>query len=360
MAGRPFKVGRFAHTLRVRLMREHLGVDVDALYEEDLMASEPLKEPHEQEYWDPEGEQQLGDPGVTHISRHKQDHAVSNLMHDTAAGVKQGMPPNTEGCEIESTNVMPVMQATGEIGATKATRILRKAGIKSHGVDASAGDRYLDDERQMYSRTGEEEPGFPSSVVPTLEEKTVNEKRPKQREEGTPIHEILEEEESVGTQDSPSQQNGDVRHSEQSSNGPPTPLDHPNGTTEVTVNGHPGEKEVGKQHEPHQARLETGELYGAPADASVDPQHDDQVPHARSGKVDADEEEEKAPEARATLRKHLTAKLGNKQWQLPTPTPRVDPYGFEDPISDSFWKDVWVSCAVHNVSFVLPTLRSCC
>ena len=38
MAGRPFKVGRFAHTLRVRLMREHLGVDVDSLYEEDLMA----------------------------------------------------------------------------------------------------------------------------------------------------------------------------------------------------------------------------------------------------------------------------------------------------------------------------------
>lgn len=36
MAGRPFKVGRFAHTLRVRLMREHLGVDVDGMYEEDV------------------------------------------------------------------------------------------------------------------------------------------------------------------------------------------------------------------------------------------------------------------------------------------------------------------------------------
>jgi phospholipase D1/2 len=31
MAGRPFKVGRFAHTLRVRLMQEHLGIDVDSL-----------------------------------------------------------------------------------------------------------------------------------------------------------------------------------------------------------------------------------------------------------------------------------------------------------------------------------------
>lgn len=31
MAGRPYKVGRFAHSLRVRLMREHLGIDVDGL-----------------------------------------------------------------------------------------------------------------------------------------------------------------------------------------------------------------------------------------------------------------------------------------------------------------------------------------
>lgn len=31
MAGAPYDVGRFPHTLRVRLMREHLGVDVDAV-----------------------------------------------------------------------------------------------------------------------------------------------------------------------------------------------------------------------------------------------------------------------------------------------------------------------------------------
>lgn len=31
MAGKPYKVGRFPHTLRMRLMREHLGLDVDAL-----------------------------------------------------------------------------------------------------------------------------------------------------------------------------------------------------------------------------------------------------------------------------------------------------------------------------------------
>lgn len=42
MGGKPFKVGRFAHSLRVRLMWEHLGVDVDAMYSEDPMASNPI------------------------------------------------------------------------------------------------------------------------------------------------------------------------------------------------------------------------------------------------------------------------------------------------------------------------------
>lgn len=35
MAGRPYQVGRFAHTLRLRLMREHLGLDVDEILEEE-------------------------------------------------------------------------------------------------------------------------------------------------------------------------------------------------------------------------------------------------------------------------------------------------------------------------------------
>src|SRR5947207_1083218 len=41
MAGRPYLVGRFAHTLRLRLMREHLRIDVD-----ELAAQQHLKENH--------------------------------------------------------------------------------------------------------------------------------------------------------------------------------------------------------------------------------------------------------------------------------------------------------------------------
>ena len=46
---------------------------------------------------------------------------------------------------------------------------------------------------------------------------------------------------------------------------------------------------------------------------------------------------------------YLLSKFNPKVWTLPTPTPKVDPHGFEDPISDEFWKKVWMGCAVHNV-----------
>ena len=91
MAGKPYKVGRFAHTLRVRLMREHLGVDVDAMYEEDLMASEPIKAPHEIEVWDPDVEQQYGkEHGVTHAGKGERRTAAKSLIRDTVDAIEQG------------------------------------------------------------------------------------------------------------------------------------------------------------------------------------------------------------------------------------------------------------------------------
>ncbi|KNG51706.1 phospholipase d1 [Stemphylium lycopersici] len=38
MGGQPYKVGKFPHTLRMRLMREHLGIDVDCISEEEMFS----------------------------------------------------------------------------------------------------------------------------------------------------------------------------------------------------------------------------------------------------------------------------------------------------------------------------------
>ncbi|KAJ5114615.1 hypothetical protein NUU61_000374 [Penicillium alfredii] len=43
MNGKPYLVGRFPHTLRMRLMREHLGIDVDELLEHDFATEEELR-----------------------------------------------------------------------------------------------------------------------------------------------------------------------------------------------------------------------------------------------------------------------------------------------------------------------------
>ncbi|KAF4627562.1 hypothetical protein G7Y89_g10591 [Cudoniella acicularis] len=48
MDGEPYLVGRFAHTLRMRLMREHLGLDVDVVMEEERRAE--LDREEEEEY----------------------------------------------------------------------------------------------------------------------------------------------------------------------------------------------------------------------------------------------------------------------------------------------------------------------
>jgi phospholipase D1/2 len=91
MAGKPFKVGRFAHTLRVRLMREHLGIDVDALLEEDLRANEPAHPSQDQQPWDPDVEQTEGqEGGVTQVGKSKQKTPVGKILRVAADTAEQG------------------------------------------------------------------------------------------------------------------------------------------------------------------------------------------------------------------------------------------------------------------------------
>lgn len=180
----------------------------------------------------------------------------------------------------------------------------------------TAGDEEIEKERHTYTREGREEPGFTSAIVPTLEEKMVIEQQ----------------------KGSPKEKENHLDDSQRSS---------------ATLNGTPPQPDT-----PPQARTKDGkELFGAPADASTSAETDDKPPHARSGVDDANEEERAAPGARATIRKHLASKLGSKGWTLPTSKPHVDPEGFEDPICDAFWKDVWVACAVHNVRVLI--IASC-
>lgn len=59
MAGRPYQVGRFAHTLRLRLMREHLGLPVDEIAEEERAEEE--REAEQQAEYEAEMDRIYGD-----------------------------------------------------------------------------------------------------------------------------------------------------------------------------------------------------------------------------------------------------------------------------------------------------------
>ena len=69
MHGKPFKVGRFAHSLRVRLMREHIGIDVDALDDEDTQANNTAERGHMANLWDSNAEQRRAQGSVAEKSR---------------------------------------------------------------------------------------------------------------------------------------------------------------------------------------------------------------------------------------------------------------------------------------------------
>jgi len=88
MGGKPFKVGRFAHSLRVRLMREHIGIDVDTLDEQYLRARDASEAGHATGVWDPDAEQRNGQGAVTEKGHHAE--RAQNIMLGAQDVVRQG------------------------------------------------------------------------------------------------------------------------------------------------------------------------------------------------------------------------------------------------------------------------------
>lgn len=169
----------------------------------------------------------------------------------------------------------------------------------------------------QHSNAGQLETGFASSVVSTLEEKTLAEQQ--QESEGndnaivrnqTIDEGYLEESNSVHYQ------NG--------------------GSTSSNLLPH------------------DGLLSGAPANAkslSIDKEA-----LSRSSKSDVSDEEQAPLGARATMRDNRGKSRRKNAWTVPTTKPQVGPQDFEDPISDAFWKNIWVASAAHNVGIFLRSM----
>jgi phospholipase D1/2 len=278
MAGKPFKVGRFAHTLRMRLMREHVGVDVDAMIEYETMPQEEIKPDLEQE-WDPESERE---PSGRDDTQAKHMTPIPSVLHTADEGVKQ------------------TGDVAGNAAALSASHHLKKPIVKVELLKPNTPEQDSSlEERMTYSREGKKELRLASVTVSTVE-KAVDQERlsPASQAENPPLKDKLQH-------------------------------------------------RLSEKFDPVEKRTADGEAYNPHALASRNPQTDHKPPHLELGTNDLDELEKISPGTRA-LRKHLSSKVGNKPWAVPTPAPHVDPEGFEDPISDAFWENVWKACATHN------------
>ncbi|KAK8858386.1 hypothetical protein IAR55_002613 [Kwoniella newhampshirensis] len=345
MAGKPFKVGRFAHTLRVRLMREHVGVDVDSIDEDQLMSREPVANSEDVETWDPDHEQQGDDEasaGVTKIKKRSPKDRLMETVHTGMSGITKGMSENAiSNVKMAADKVIyPVTRIAG--GATIAHKAVENG-------DAS--------EREDFDLEGRQAAGFASSMVPTLEEKTIYERRPDQEHaNGKPLFDVLEEDEGEGARSSSG--GGGERQARRGED-----VEGGQEPEEAKVPGEAKKDNLITDKDPSAKKSGAptimgkpgdNELYGVPANAAAD---EDELPTKDTDRGATDKEESAAVKARKTLRKHLNAKVQVSAWNMPTPTPKINPNRFHDPLDERFWKDMWVAVAVHNTEIFRKVFR---
>ena len=74
----------------MRLMREHVGVDVDSIEEDQLMSREPIASADEIETWDPDHQQQGEDDFKGGITKIKKRSAAERMRRTFGGAVGSG------------------------------------------------------------------------------------------------------------------------------------------------------------------------------------------------------------------------------------------------------------------------------
>lgn len=292
MAGKPYKVGRFAHSLRMRLMREHVGVDVDAIEEDQLMDRDPIAHEDHLQKWDPDHEQNEGEnvPGRTSVKhRHARDRLLATFQSGAGA-ITKGVSENA------ISNVKKV-----------ANVVIKPAAILSqHNTIATSGAPKGDaSERQDYDRDGDLTAGFASSIMPTLEERTIFERRPSAgHANGQPLFDAIDEENEKNGSGA-----GDIPEAKLTAKEREQFDDKPIDGVEDSKKGS-GKAPViaGSANEQ--------DKFGVPANADKE---DEEVPNKDTERHTETEEDKLAVKARSTLRKHLSAKVGTSPVSVDSP-----------------------------------------
>jgi phospholipase D1/2 len=353
MAGKPYKVGRFAHTMRVRLMREHLGVDVDALESEEMdmdllnrQTSKPQEPEQSQEVWDPESEQEHGQDGVTRVTPFYKPavrataslgvevkESVKGLGNDVAGVAHHLFTKSADGGYGDIPNGTDVEADVSKIAAGKG---------EPNGRET---DSEADEENKLN--------GAASSVVPTIEEEAISEDRPRKERHGAlpegerkqqqAIHDPPPKTEGEGT-DKPAAEAepaDDLSKTRDEPNSPPPSHDVQDTRKLAHIDTDISSSvpaDIVNAHAP-------GERPRRPTSASQHP-----VEQVQSAEAAANNNP-----ATAKMKQSLNGKPN--PYTIPTLAPEIDPKGFADPVSDSFYKDVWCAVAVRNTQIFRKVFR---
>ncbi|KAG9040620.1 Phospholipase D1 [Tulasnella sp. UAMH 9824] len=184
MAGKSFKVGRFAHTLRIRLMREHVGIDTDAICEEDIMTTQAEEKRKEVKTWDPDHEQ----------------------VHGTARGIPI----------VKHRGPMEQYEVVVRDGSGQATaKFFDKQTNQGLTPTAAPTSEHKDEQKRICGSDGSQQPGFASSKVPTLADRVAAEHLPKKEEgQDKPLMDAIDEGQDETASDAVSearvQERGDI------------------------------------------------------------------------------------------------------------------------------------------------------
>lgn len=246
----------------------------------------------------------------------------------------------------------PVTKGMSEnaISSVKKTadKIVHPVAVIASGQTAAHHQRNVGDpsEQEDYQPEGETSKGFASSVVPTLEEKTIFERQQSaQQANGRPLFDLQEERSQQGGQDVSQTKSKEEREEPSETNVPRKTKDH------ITL--FDGDSTAQKPSVPRsQIESSSKELFGTPANIST---LNDDLPvrgtdRQAEGAGKGADEGQTALKARKILRKHLNANVQVSPWSMPTPTPDINSNSFHDPLDGRFWENVWVATAVHNVS----------
>ena len=332
MAGKPFKVGRFAHTLRIRLMREHLGIDVDALEAEeaamDLMNREPVKDADDVKVWDPDHETRPHSKSFSSEKGHR-TRAVEKAKEGESL-VSEAFTGLKESIQIGADKAVP--------GVSESVAAVAGPGGVKEGEDTAETEsgRATDGDRIVQGREKGRVQNV-SAVVPTLEEKTIHEfPTVDDKHNATPM-----------SGDAPLR---DTRQLPTSSHSPTSP---PMSAQPSDIDATQSPKQSAATLVSNKRKADDGRR--PPGHRRFDSNATATSTQGTMSNGKSHEQVANSNKVTDTIRKGLAGKMN--AYSIPTKAPKIDPHGFADPLSESFYKNVWQAAAVRNTQIYRKVFR---